>query len=102
MYKAVRGNTIEMKAKAFDGALLNAKMDIENPQRLTLILQAFIDEVYRFRKLGDPPVISAQVIPSMDKAGHKIISNIASKLGADWKPVVFGNWARDRIEKLIK
>ena len=30
------------------------------------------------------------------------LADIASKLGADWKPVVFGNWARDRIERLLK
>ncbi|HWP93384.1 MAG TPA: hypothetical protein VNN20_14415 [Thermodesulfobacteriota bacterium] len=29
------------------------------------------------------------------------VLDIASKLGADWKPVVFGNWFRDRIEKVL-
>ncbi len=27
--------------------------------------------------------------------------DLVSKLGADWKPVVFGNWFRDRIQKLV-
>ena len=26
--------------------------------------------------------------------------DLSSKLGAEWKPVVFGNWMRHRIEKL--
>ena len=30
------------------------------------------------------------------------LADIASKLGVDWKPVLFGNWARDRIEKLLQ
>jgi len=27
--------------------------------------------------------------------------DIASKLGADWRPMVFGNWYKDRIEKVL-
>jgi hypothetical protein len=29
------------------------------------------------------------------------LADITSKIGADWKPVVFGNWLRHRIEKVI-
>jgi hypothetical protein len=29
------------------------------------------------------------------------ILNITSKLRADWKPVVFGNWFRERIERVL-
>jgi hypothetical protein len=29
------------------------------------------------------------------------VMEVASKLGSNWKPVVFGNWARDRIEKIV-
>ena len=35
-------------------------------------------------------------------SGAGYVLDIASKLGADWKPVVFGNWYRDRIEKVLK
>ena len=28
--------------------------------------------------------------------------DVASKLGEGWKPIVFGNWVKDRIEKLLK
>jgi hypothetical protein len=45
-------------------------------QRHTLILQAFIDELYSFRKLGKPPVIEAKVISSIEKSKHKINWNI--------------------------
>jgi len=30
------------------------------------------------------------------------LADITSKIGADWKPVVFGNWFRQRIDKLIE
>jgi hypothetical protein len=28
--------------------------------------------------------------------------DIASKLGSDWKPVVFGTWFKNRIEGLLE
>jgi len=28
--------------------------------------------------------------------------DVASKMDEDWKPVIFGNWVRDRIEKVLK
>jgi hypothetical protein len=77
LYKAIRGNTIEMKVDAFKTADDTAMVDIGNAQRHTLILQAFIDELYRFRELGKPPVIRAKVISSTDKTKHKIIWNIS-------------------------
>ena len=30
------------------------------------------------------------------------VTDLASKMGADWKPVVFGNWFKDRIIKLLE
>ena len=30
------------------------------------------------------------------------LTDIVSKIGADWKPVIFGNWLRQRIEKFTK
>ncbi|MDP1715235.1 MAG: hypothetical protein Q8L41_10880 [Anaerolineales bacterium] len=35
-------------------------------------------------------------------AGAVYLIDVASKIGEDWKPVVFGNWVRDRIEKVLK
>ena len=33
--------------------------------------------------------------------GLGYLADVVSKIGADWKPVVFGNWFRHRIEKLV-
>jgi hypothetical protein len=76
LYEAVRGNVIEVKANAFESAVVNAKADNGNAQRNALILQAMIDELYHFRKLGTPPIIEAKVISSPDKTKHKITWNI--------------------------
>jgi hypothetical protein len=35
-------------------------------------------------------------------SGVGYLANIASKLGSDWKPVIFGNWAKDKIETVLK
>ena len=29
------------------------------------------------------------------------VLDVASKIGAGWKPVVFGNWLKERIEKIV-
>ena len=35
-------------------------------------------------------------------SGSAYLLNLASKIGAGWKPIVFGNWLKDSIEKIIK
>lgn len=34
-------------------------------------------------------------------AGFSYLADVVSKMGADWKPVVFGDWLRDRIGTLV-
>ncbi|MCK4904928.1 hypothetical protein KAS42_01605 [bacterium] len=76
LYKAIRGNVIEVKADAFGTAIKNARIDNGNASRHELFLQAFIDELYNFRKLGKPPVIKATIIPSTDGTKYHIVWNI--------------------------
>ena len=35
-------------------------------------------------------------------AGLAFVLDVASKIGEDWKPVVFGNWVKGRIERVLK
>lgn len=35
-------------------------------------------------------------------AGGTYLTGIVSNMGRDWKPVVFGNWMKDRIEKIVE
>jgi len=30
------------------------------------------------------------------------LADVSSKVGSEWKPVVFGDWMRERIEKVVK
>ncbi len=29
------------------------------------------------------------------------LADVTSKIGANWRPVIFGDWLRDRIEKVV-
>jgi hypothetical protein len=57
LYKAFRGNVIEVKASDFDGAVEMARADSLNPQRNAILYQAYIDELYKIKKLGKPPTV---------------------------------------------
>lgn len=76
VYEALRGNVIEVKAEEFGNAVENARKDFENPHRNQLIVQAFVDELYRFRKLGRAPEVRATVIKSGDGTRHNITWNV--------------------------
>jgi hypothetical protein len=75
LYEALRGNVIEVKADDFGRTLENARKDYHNPQRNALIVQAFVDELYRLRNLGRPPQIKATVLRSADGTKHHITWN---------------------------
>lgn len=74
LYSALKGNVIEAKAVDFVSAIDNAKEDWLNPSRHTLILQAFIDNLYAIKGLGEPPQIEARV--EVNSSGGKIHWNI--------------------------
>ena len=65
-YSTLRNRVIEIKSTEFETALENARKDHEQPRRNALILQSFVDELYRFRNLGHPPQIESKVISSSD------------------------------------
>lgn len=76
IYEAFRGNVIEVKADDFGSPVENAREDYQDPRRNTLIVQAFVDELYRIKQLGRPPDIQANVATSPDGTKHKISWNI--------------------------
>jgi len=61
LYQVLRENIIEVKADGFGSSLENARNDWDNPKRNSLIVQAFVDELFRFKKLGEPPKIESHV-----------------------------------------
>ena|SRR3990167_6464567 len=50
-------------------------------------------------KLGD---VQGAVIGSSVASMSQYLIDVASKLGKDWKPVVFGNWMKSSVAKLIE
>lgn len=67
LYKALRENVIEVKADEFGNAIENSRKDYDNPDRNALIVQAFVEELYKFRKLGKPSDVNATVTILPDK-----------------------------------
>jgi hypothetical protein len=67
--------------------------------RLFGILGIPMTEVYVAQNY---PGVEPAIIAAGASAGLAFVLDVASKIGEDWKPVVFGNWIRDRIEKVLK
>jgi hypothetical protein len=76
LYRALRGNVIEVKASEFEKTIENARQDHQDPRRDALIVQAFVDELYRFRRLGHSPQVTASVVRSPDGAKNLITWSI--------------------------
>ena len=49
---------------------------------------------------GQDPMVGVAVGTALE--GVKYLLDVGSRLGADWKPMVFGNWYKERITKLLK
>ncbi len=61
VYSAFRGNVITDKSVDFEKQIIDARSDFNDSRRNALIVQAFVDELYRFRGLGRPPEVIADV-----------------------------------------
>jgi len=66
LYQALRGKVIEAKAADFGSAIENARDDFSDTHRNALIVQAFLNELYRFKGLGKPPEIVVDVLENSD------------------------------------
>lgn len=76
LYKAVRGNVIEAKSADFSRAVENAREDLQDPRRTGLIIQAYVDELYRFRKLGQPPEVCTSITEPTPAGTYEVRHNI--------------------------
>jgi len=76
LYRALRENVIEVKSEEFSNAIENAREDYKDPRRNSVVLQSFVDELYKYQKLGHPPKVDAKVTPSSDGSRHHITWNI--------------------------
>jgi hypothetical protein len=48
------------------------------------------------------PGVEPAIVAAGASAGLAFVLDVASRIGENWKPVVFGNWVRARIEKVLK
>lgn len=76
LYNALRDNVVEVKAGEFSNAIENARDDFNDPRRNAIVVQAFVDELYKIRNLGRPPKVEASIIDSIDETKHHITFNI--------------------------
>ena len=76
LYKAVRGNVFEVKAAEFGKAVDNAREDLRDARRTSLIIQAYVDELYRFKRLGRPPEVRASMTPPTEAGTYNVSWNI--------------------------
>lgn len=51
---------------------------------------------------GNVAGIPATVLGPIAGKGMEYLFDLVSKLNANWRPVIFGNWIKDRIEKILE
>jgi hypothetical protein len=72
---AIAENIIEAKVDEFGTFIIESQNDCVNPRRHEIIVQAFIDELYKLKSLGKPPKVEITVTPATD-GFHQINWNI--------------------------
>jgi hypothetical protein len=66
LYRAFRDHVIEVKADTFSQPIKEAEKDFADPERSALVVQAFVDEIFRIRQLGRPPKVECSVVANPD------------------------------------
>jgi len=80
LYKVLRNKVTEAKASEFGNTIENARKDYLEPQRSSLLIQSFIDEIYPLLNWGNPPEVIAKIEPLDEaKSKHRITWNIDIK-----------------------
>jgi hypothetical protein len=57
----IRNHVIEVKANEYSNAIDHARADLRSERRCSLVLQAFLEELYLAKGLGAPPAIRTSV-----------------------------------------
>jgi hypothetical protein len=76
LLEALQDRIIEVKSDEFGPSIENARIDVIDPRRNAVIIQEFVDAVYRIRNLGRPPEVQASVSAKPDGTGHTITWNV--------------------------
>lgn len=75
-YEAFRKNVVEAKADSFGEAIENARIDLNDPERSSLIIQALVDELYEIKKIKDVPKINVTITKNESNGTSLIDWNI--------------------------
>ena len=75
--KALDGKVIEAKADDFGNPIENARVDYRDPRRNAVVVQAFVDDLYKLREKGRAPEIRARVEETVPNKRHLLHFNIA-------------------------
>jgi len=78
LYQAFRGRVTEVKAEAFAESIEVARTDFADGRRSALVMQAFIDNLYRTKNLGRPPQVVCKVV-STPEGHHQTTYNLDFK-----------------------
>jgi hypothetical protein len=82
LYRAFRDHVIEVKASDFSQPLKEAEKDFADPERTALVVQAFVDEIFRIRQLGRPPKVECTIVANSD-GSHTATVNVDFRILAD-------------------
>lgn len=77
LYQALRDKVIEAKSDDFGRAIENARADLRDPERVRLLIQCYVDELFRIRGLGTPPLIGIQLSPADEAGRYQITSTVS-------------------------
>jgi hypothetical protein len=77
--RCARQSVVEAKSANFGPAIEEARRDLVTARRSSLVLQSFVDELYRVKAIDNPPKISAKVHASADGSQRQIQWNVDFK-----------------------
>ncbi len=68
LFRAIENNVVELKADEFGSAIDNARSDASNPEKSNILIQSFIDDLYRQFNLDKPIKVRSVIMRSSDKS----------------------------------
>jgi len=79
LYSIMKDNTIVEYADEYGRCVDDAKLDMEDPRRSAMIVQALVDGVFKVRKMKKTPTVRALVLKSKRTGDSRITWNIDFK-----------------------
>lgn len=78
LYKIIEDNLIDEGSEDYDTPVEDARKALKDPQKCNMLIQAYVDKIFSYFKLGTPPKIDCKIINLSDEE-FQIQSNINFK-----------------------